>query len=145
MLTRLQHIAAAAVIVGLTLGVGATAKAQMLNVTGVWQGVNYTSQVPGPHKVVLSLSQTGQQVIGYYWVSTGVYGTGQGLITSPNSMTMTWTNTSPDCPGTYNNLYIVTGNKMTWSFTGNDCLGIETGYGNATRLVTLGKRIMKKK
>lgn len=130
--------------VGFLVAMGTQAHAQGLNVSGVWQGVNYTSQVPGPHKVVLTLNQAGTAVVGAFWVDTGVSGTGQGQITGPNSMTMSWTNTTPQCPGSYQNSYQVTGSSMTWTFTGQDCLGQEQGKGNAKRTVALGKKTISK-
>jgi hypothetical protein len=96
--------------------------------------------VKGARKVVLNLNQSGFAVSGTFWVATGVYGTGQGQITGPNSMTIYWTNTSPNCFGSYQNAYAVSGNAMTWTFTGQDCLGSEQGYGNARRTVGLSKK-----
>jgi hypothetical protein len=130
--------------VSLLVGIGPEARAQGFNVSGVWQGVNYTSQLPGPHKVTLSLNQSGSSVSGSFWVATGVYGTGQGQITGPNTMTIYWTNATPSCPGNYQNSYIVSGNSMTWTFTGQDCLGPEQGKGNAKRTMALGKKTISK-
>jgi hypothetical protein len=132
--------AAIAASVTLLIGISPQARAQGLNVSGVWQGVNYASKVPGPHKVVLTFNQSGPAVIGSFWVATGVYGVGQGQITGPNSMTMSWTNTSPSCQGNYQNSYVVSGNAMTWTFTGQDCLGPEQGKGAAKRTVGLEKK-----
>jgi hypothetical protein len=143
---RTSSLVYAVAAAGITVLIGTVpqARAQGLNVSGVWQGVNYTSKVPGPHKVVLSLLQNGSAVSGNYWVATGVYGTGQGQITGPKTMTISWTNTSPNCPGTYQNSYVVSGNVMTWTFTGDDCLGPEVGKGNAKRTVTLEKKTIAK-
>lgn len=130
--------------VSLLVGMGPEARAQGFNVSGVWQGVNYTSQLPGPHKVVLSLNQSGSSVSGTFSVATGVYGTGQGQITGSKTMTMYWTNTTPSCPGNYQNSYVVSGNTMTWTFTGQDCLGQEQGRGNAKRTMALEKKTISK-
>jgi hypothetical protein len=59
-------------------------------------------------------------------------------------MIMSWTNTSPNCAGNYQNSYIVSGNSMKWTFTGQDCLGREQGNGTAKRTVVLEKKTISK-
>ena len=66
-------------------------------------------------------------------VSTGVSGDGYGTV-SGTTMIIYWQNETPSCPGHYKNLYQLDGDSMTWTFTGEDCLGMETGYGDAKKV-----------
>lgn len=111
--------------------VSAASVSAQTSVSGVWEGTNYASKVSGPAKVILILGQDGSAVQGAYSASTGVFGFGQGTV-SGSTMTIQWTNRS-QCKGTYTTNYQLSGNSMTWTFTGQDCLGDEQGYGNATR------------
>jgi hypothetical protein len=49
-----------------------------------------------------------------------------------NTFTGTAQQTTPGCETIYQMKGKVTGNVMTWSFTGHDCLGDESGNGTAT-------------
>jgi hypothetical protein len=101
---------------------------------GYWQGYNTASQIPGrrfPTSFVLN--QSGNNVTGGFVTASGVYGTGTGTV-SGSTATIVWTNTSPQCPGTYRNSYTIMGSTMTWTYTGQDCLGTESGSGRATRV-----------
>jgi hypothetical protein len=107
---------------------------------GYWQGYNTASQVPGrrfPTSFVLN--QSGNAVTGGFVTASGVYGSGTGTV-SGSTATMVWTNTSPQCPGTYRNRYRITGNTMTWTYSGEDCLGKESGSGHATRVPSVVPR-----
>lgn len=104
----------------------------VINVTGIWTGVNYTSKVPGPHAVKLVFKQDGSKVTGTYCVETGVCGKGEGTI-SGSKMEIRWKNTTPSCPGEYLNKYLVSEDQMMWKFSGEDCLGSEEGHGYAHR------------
>lgn len=103
-----------------------------INVTGTWLGINYTSQVPGPHAVKLVLQQEGGKVTATYCVETGVCGKGEGTI-SGSRMEIRWKNTTPSCPGEYLNKYLISEDQMMWKFTGEDCLGPEKGHGYALK------------
>ena len=121
-------------ILSVLIALGSSAYAgSNVNVSGNWVGVNYTSQVSGPSKVTLNLTQTGQNITGTYWAATGVAGKGIGAMTGSNTFHMNWVNTTKSCPGKYSNNYIINGNQLTWTFTGKDCLGKEIGHGYATR------------
>jgi len=116
----------------ITLGAYANASNQV-NVSGKWVGLNYASQVEGPSKVKLNLSQVGQNITGIYLASTGVAGKGKGSMTGNNTFHIDWVNTTKSCPGQYSNDYTINGDKIKWIFTGKDCLGKETGHGHAKR------------
>lgn len=116
----------------LSFGLSAYA-GEKVSVSGKWVGVNYTSQVEGPAKVVVNLSQNGNKITGDYWASTGVAGKGAGKMTSDTTFHMDWVNTTSSCPGTYSNDYTIKGDQITWVFTGKDCLGKEEGHGYARR------------
>lgn len=101
---------------------------------GYWQGYNTASQVPGQRiPTAFVLNQSGSQVTGGYVTATGVYGTAQGSF-SGNTGTLTWTNTTPQCPGNYTNNYTLSGDIIYWTYTGKDCLGNESGSGWAQRV-----------
>ena len=134
----LPSLRAALASAGFLFVAAATAQAQ--SAAGVWQGVYYTSQSPGAHKVTLSISQSGPLIYGFFWAAPGVYGTGTGQITGINTIEIFWTNTPPNCTGNYQNQYTISGNRLTWTFTGLDCLGRETGYGSARRTMGLEKK-----
>lgn len=103
------------------------------NVAGTWIGMNYTSKVKNPSKVIVNFSQENTKISGNYWAATGVAGLGKGLVTGTNTFRVEWVNITTNCPGTYSNEYIVEANKLTWTFKGKDCLGEETGHGSAAR------------
>lgn len=103
-----------------------------INVSGVWEGVNYTNQIPGPHVVQLVLRQEGNKVTGSYRISTGASGTGEGTV-SGSSMEIFWKNTPPSCPGEYRNKYLISEDQIMWKFSGKDCLGQEEGHGYAAK------------
>jgi len=111
----------------------------ILNVTGVWVGVNYASQVGGgktPSAITVTFVQQGNIITGEYTVATGVAGVGSGHMTGNNTFIMQWVNTTPSCPGSYENEYTISGNndsEISWTFTGKDCLGYENGHRSATK------------
>jgi hypothetical protein len=129
---------AAATVAAAAASVGYAAQPASLfgsgRAAGYWQGSNTASQVPGrrfPTSFVLN--QSGNAVTGGFVTASGVYGTGTGTV-SGSTATIVWTNTSPQCPGTYRNSYRITGSTMTWTYSGRDCLGDESGSGQATRV-----------
>ncbi len=115
-------------------GFGADA-ADAVNVSGHYKGVNYTSEVPGPNNVIINLTQedNSPNIIGYYWIDTGVGGKGVGTMTGANTFHIDWVNTTQNCKGSYSNDYIINGDQITWTFSGKDCLGIEKGHGYASK------------
>jgi len=121
-------------ILSVLIALGSSAYAgSNVNVSGNWVGVNYASQVSGPSKVKLYLTQVGKNITGTYWAATGVAGNGKGVMTGSNTFHMNWVNTTKSCPGKYSDDYIINKNQLTWTFTGRDCLGKETGHGYAKR------------
>lgn len=103
-------------------------------VAGYWQGTNTASQLPGRKiPVAFVLNQSGSSVTGGYVAASGVYGDGSGSFSGTQG-TMTWTNSTPSCPGTYTNSYALVGNVLSWTYKGDDCLGPETGSGQAVRI-----------
>ncbi len=125
------------VLVAASAGAAAEPKALPLGsgpVAGYYQGTNTASQLPGAKvPVALVINQAGTGVTGGYVAASGVYGTGTGTF-SGNQGTMTWTNSTPSCPGTYTNTYKLSGATLSWTYTGKDCLGAETGSGTAVRV-----------
>lgn len=102
-------------------------------ISGYWQGTYTASQIPHQSfPITLVFHQSGRIVTGGFVTSTGVYGSGTGSV-SGSSVTITWRNSTPQCPGRYQGTYRISGNTMTWSYTGRDCLGVERGSGSASR------------
>jgi hypothetical protein len=127
----------AALVVAATAAAGYAARPASLigsgSAAGYWQGYNTASQIPGRRfPTSLVLNQSGNAITGGFVTASGVYGNGTGTITG-SSATITWTNTTPQCPGTYRNSYHIVGNVMSWTYNGHDCLGSESGSGRATR------------
>jgi len=149
----MHRIAASVLVMGLVIGaadasVAAESKALPVGagaVAGYYQGVNTASQLPGARvPVALVLNQSGTAVTGGYVAASGVYGDGVGSFTG-NQGTVTWTNTTPSCPGSYTNTYKLNGATLSWTYTGQDCLGPETGSGTAVRVpITYGSAKHKK-
>jgi hypothetical protein len=111
-----------------------------VDVTGTWEGINYTSQVSGQRGMKLFLTQKGKTVSGSYSGKTGVIGKGMGLV-SGLYMEIQWENTprpndKKKCEGKYKNRYLISEDQtqLVWVFTGKDCLGEEKGYGYATKV-----------
>lgn len=84
-------------------------------------------------RMALLFAQAGTTIQGSYYTSSGVYGIGEGSISSDNVATIYWINTSPNCPGGYQGTYTFGDGTVTWTYTGNDCGGDEEGTGQATR------------
>jgi hypothetical protein len=71
-------------------------------------------------------------MIASYATSSGVAGSCNGTVSS-NVAIMTCRNSTASCPGTYRDRYVFSGNVVTWTYSGRDCLGNETGKGTATK------------
>ena len=144
----MRKVVACTLVVGFGLGavgVGAAVETKSLPVgaglvAGYYRGINTASQLPGAKvPVSLVINQKGPAVTGGYVAASGVYGTGAGSFSGAQG-TMTWTNSTPSCPGTYTNSYTLVGTTLSWTYTGQDCLGPETGSGTAVRVpITYGK------
>jgi hypothetical protein len=105
------------------------------DVSGYWVGTIQSSQIPAPGtEIDFFLSQTGSSVSGGYSVPvSGAFGDLAGTI-SGNQISFSLTQNNAACPGSFSGTAAVNGNSMTFTFTGNDCLGTHTnGQGSATR------------
>ena len=113
---------------------------------GNWRG-NYSYQHTKKPSVYFTLMQASSSkkspntILGTYWSSNGVAGTGQGeVLPDSSSFKMTWMNTSPWCFGEYVGSYTYDVNEkkipisLSWHYEGNDCAGYQKGEANATRL-----------
>ena len=103
--------------------------------TGNYNGTYTASQLPGQTlRIGIYFKQLNQNTMtAQYATSSGVFGTCNGFVNG-NVATMTCTNATPTCPGTYRDRYTFSGNNVTWTYAGRDCLGNETGNGSATKL-----------
>jgi hypothetical protein len=103
------------------------------SMSGYWTGTYNASQVPNQNFAVsLVFHQSGSSVTGGFVTASGVYGRGSGRVTGSTAI-VSWINTTPQCPGRYQATYQISGNTLTWTYRGRDCLGTESGSGSATR------------
>lgn len=128
MRTMLRATLAAVAVLPLVAG---SALAQ--DYSGVYVGTYTASQAPGEHKISLTFKQSGTSIQGAYITSTGVAGICFGVLSS-NVAQMYCQNTTPSCPGTYKGPYTFSTSNVTWTYTGQDCLGDEQGKGAAQKL-----------
>jgi hypothetical protein len=106
-----------------------------VDVTGDWIGTIQSSQVPAPGtEIDLTLSQTGTTGTGTYFVpASGAFGDIDGTVNG-NRLSFTLTQNNLSCPGSFSGIATVVADAMTFTYTGNDCLGSHTnGRGSATR------------
>jgi hypothetical protein len=103
-------------------------------VAGTYVGTYTGTHAPGENRIVIDIKHVGSSLTSSYETGTGVRGVSNGNI-SGNVGTTTTQNTSPNCPGTFQNSYIFypQTHTLTWTFSGDDCLGHEEGQGQATR------------
>ena len=102
---------------------------------GPYVGTYTVSQFPDTtFQMALLFARSGRTIQGSYFSSSGVYGIGEGRISSDNVATIYWINTSSNCPGSYQGTYTFRDNTVTWTYTGDDCSGDVQGAGKATRL-----------
>lgn len=127
---RTIYTALLAVCLTSPFGAGATAQGY----TGNYKGTYTASQLPGQTlNIGIFFRQLNQNVMmASYVTSSGVAGICNGLVKG-NVATMTCSNTTPSCKGTYRDRYVFSGNGVTWVYTGRDCLGVETGKGTASK------------
>lgn len=122
-----------------------------LNISGEWQGSYTTNKIPKPTSVVLIFQQLTQQefeesrysdvgpaptkgdtVVGVYKSKNGAIGTMSGEINGA-TVTLTATQETPGCSGSFEMQGELAGNSFAWRFKGSDCLGEEIGEGKASR------------
>jgi hypothetical protein len=121
-------------------------------ISGEWSGSYTSDKLPRAERVVLMFQQLtreefeasryaregetappGETVVGTYKSENGAIGTMAGSIIN-NLVTLTATQMTPTCPGSFEMKGTLTGDLFTWGFKGKDCLGDETGKGEATRI-----------
>ena len=127
----LKHTFWGAIFAALSL-VGSAVCAE--DISGVYAGTYTVIQIPGEHKIVLVLRQSGSALMGSFHTASGVDGEGYGLLRG-NKAQMFWRNTTPSCPGTYKGEYTFEGKTVTWTYSGEGCLGPEEGKGKASRVM----------
>jgi hypothetical protein len=101
--------------------------------SGTYVGTYTASLAPGINRITTQFQQSGSNIASTYQTSTGVSGVGSGTI-SGNVGSMTWQNTSPNCPGAFQGTYVFDSDKVTFSANGQDCLGVEVIKGEARRV-----------
>ena len=101
--------------------------------SGNYVGTYTASLAPGINRITTQFQQSGSNIASTYQTSTGVSGVGSGTI-SGNVGSMTWQNTSPNCPGAFQGTYVFDSDKVTFSANGQDCLGVEVIKGEARRV-----------
>lgn len=108
-------------------------------VSGPYVGTYTASELPGEQlRIFCFFRQTDNVLLGTYYTSSGVYGTGHGLLTG-NEAEMSWHNSpSSGCPGVYKGIYTFEDDTVTWKYVGVDCLKEESGEGQAQRLDGFG-------
>jgi hypothetical protein len=95
---------------------------------GIWAGSFSSSVVPSPVPVTAVLVQVGDTLIGSYAVrlGNGPSGTVRATIVNGTAVDFRLQQTSAACPGTFNGQAAVTGNVLTATYAGSDCLGAHT-------------------
>lgn len=102
-----------------------------VNVTGIWSGTFSTSLIWGI--LVLDLSQSGSSVTGTFYTDEA-WGTVSGTV-SGNTLHFNITETVPGCSGSFSGNGSVSGNTMSLTFSGSDCLGSHNnGQGTVTKI-----------
>ena len=107
------------------------ASANATSYAGTWNGT-YVSNLVQPTTVTLIFQQRGTTVTGTYLTRNGAQGVIYGPSGTGPSATLKATQTTPTCPGTFTMQTTVSGNRLSWTFVGHDCLGNENGKGTAT-------------
>ena len=113
-------------------GDSSSSTATPVNATGAWSGP-YNSSVFGAQTVTLNIMQTGSTVSGTYSSSTGGLGSISGSMDGDTAKVIIAV-TTPGCSGSFNTTCIVTGNQMSFGYSGSStCGGNESGTGNLTK------------
>ena len=109
--------------------------AQAQGYTGSYVGTYTASKLPGQQITIwLYFRQSHPTTMtGSYNTGSGVSGICQGPV-SGNVANLICRNVTPSCPGTYRGRYTFSSTGVTWTYSGRDCLGNETGAGAANRL-----------
>jgi hypothetical protein len=82
--------------------------------------------------VTFSNSLSGSTISVAYQTSSGVQGTGTGVLNeSTCEAKISYSNTTPSCPGTYSGNYTYSATEVTWTYSGEDCWGTLSGEGTA--------------
>jgi hypothetical protein len=103
------------------------------NFAGTWVGTYQSSEV-GATRVTLIFQQRGSTVTGTYLSANGAQGVMYGTVAAgSNTLTAKAEQTTPTCTGQFEMSAAVSGGTLTWSFKGQDCLGVEDGQGKASR------------
>jgi hypothetical protein len=100
---------------------------------GTYVGTYTASQVPGEHQISVTFKQTGSTVVATFVTSLGGRGTGSGEIRGNAIGKMVSQSTLPNCPGTYTSSFLFSGDTVSWTYTGEDCLGSGGGHGLAKK------------
>jgi hypothetical protein len=95
---------------------------------GLWSGSFTSSVVTSPAPVTAVLVQVGDTLTGSYAVrlGNGPSGTVRATIVNGTAVDFRLRQTSANCPGTFDGQAAVTGNVLTATYTGSDCLGAHT-------------------
>ena len=95
---------------------------------GIWAGSFTSSVVPSPVPVTAVLVQVGDTLTGSYAVrlGNGPSGTVRATIVNGAAVDFRLRQTSANCLGTFDGQAAVTGNVLTATYTGSDCLGPHT-------------------
>lgn len=107
----------------------AAAGTQMFN--GTWTGT-YSSSVVPTTNVTLIFQQRGTTVTGTYLSANGAQGVMSG-VAGASGLSAIATQITPTCTGQFAMAAQVNSGTMTWTFVGQDCLGVENGKGTATQ------------
>jgi hypothetical protein len=103
--------------------------------SGNYVGTYTASKLPGQTlHIGLYFHQTQPSLmLAAYATSSGVAGQCTGPVQG-NKAYLTCINTTPSCKGTYRGTYVFSGDNVTWTYSGTDCLGNETGKGMASKV-----------
>jgi len=103
------------------------------NFSGLWTGTITSSLVVTPAAITITINQTNNNISGNYSVVTGASGIVAGTVNN-NSVNFTLTQTTSSCTGNFSGQGTLSGNTLTFNYTGNDCWGShQNGHGNLTK------------
>lgn len=103
------------------------------SIAGTWNGT-YRSTVVPPTGVTLVFQQLGSTVTGSYLSANGAQGVMWGTLQVNGAGDLQAVQTTPTCRGEFKMPVQVAGDRLTWKFIGHDCLGVEDGSGDASRV-----------
>jgi tetratricopeptide (TPR) repeat protein len=102
-------------------------------IEGTYDGTITFSQVTGEHQISLTFQQFGPEVTVTYRSALGGRGSGKGTIAGTVITAMPLRG-EPDCPGLYTASFQFSGDMVSWTYSGQDCLGPAQGRGIAKKL-----------